>query len=100
MIDRKTMEHLLISAFEGGSTYWFNQEGYKAEFDRKRYPFNTKIVTPKGEAINLDERLDGAVDVMYSKTKKSLGHIIADNWDAEDADVFFQAALLRDVIYG
>jgi hypothetical protein len=99
-LDRQLVSDLLVSAFESGSSYWFGSEGYTLTHVTDKYPFDCQVITPSGVTEFLDPLLPRAGVVMQVSAPRSLGRIVAGDWDAADADAFLQAALLGEVIYG
>jgi hypothetical protein len=60
--------------------------------------FSTQKPEPLGH-INMDSLLD-AINVMKRDFPEMYENIVMDEYDAEDADVFFQIATMGEVVYG
>lgn len=115
-------EDLLVTACEGGSNYWasIEDEGKKlirnATKHLKGEPFATRFwdALKKGLTIPVHdaeepgtklgeislESIAKAEVLLANKQSYHLGCILDDNWDAGNADVWFQLATLGDVVYG
>lgn len=126
-LTRAQMANLLTSAFEGGSNYWYQIDGYKepaklgflsdAEFAKVMnrepqvfkhadYPLNpggAVIVrdADEGKTFTLDlEACRRGAQVMRRSYPRHYAAVIAENDDAETGDVFLQCCLFGEVIYG
>jgi hypothetical protein len=120
---------LIISAFEGGSNYW-----YLIDFDKSVKPSDENLWTfPEDDCLNdgetvyrhvqwpmseggrlfvtnkfedeeegfLDrESIQKGLQVMAEKYPKHFADLIAENDDAGTGDVFLQCALFGTVVYG
>lgn len=98
---------LLCCAFEGGSSYWMR---------RKKLPYTTegpmKLLLPveiwdreTGETLTLDyTQVSYGIKVLGESRKRWAGRciadIVADNADAETGDIFLQACMFGDLVYG
>lgn len=121
-IDNETIEDVLVTALEGGSNYWYHlsektvdsiknhtisMEGeplslrfYKAINHGMHIPINDaehytdvlgKIHTPT---------IQRAFIKMHNDYPENLENIREGDFDAEDADIFFQLAVLGEIVYG
>jgi hypothetical protein len=109
------IENLLCSACEGGSNYWYRVENKKLPLDKNRCVDYAKIARgkctllvseyPQTESTKISGRISKksiarALQLMADKYPRHFGDIMQDNSDSETADVFFQLAVLGDLIYG
>ena len=104
------VKDLLISAFEGGSNYWYtivdhNRKETKAEFTSEVLAYENgrmSIQTDDHEEIwqvnNKDVK--GAIALMEQKYPRHYKDAIEENGDAETGDVFLQLVVFGEVIYG
>lgn len=116
-IDWERVKDLLITAFEGGSNYWYIID------DSKPYTGHpADAIIDKGETILINELPDdflpedeqevvnlGRVnrEIIEERMKKfaeehqwHFRNFIEENDDAETADVFLQVMVMGDVVYG
>ena len=106
---------LLITAMEGGSNYWYGIEE-KLLPDNKEakgiYPSDV-VIKHKGELIigdveGLDDTLGKvtldrcykALELVLINDPEMYVRIMTGDYDASDADVFFQYAVMKEVVYG
>ncbi len=117
-ISDKMIEYILCSAFEGGSTYWANnvsfhnkEDGEKVGGWKHKYLTTTKLKDAK-----LIVHTDDGSQVAFSKKSiieglqmmddpengctKALKRLLFGDWDAWDADIAFQMACFKEVVYG
>jgi len=129
-ITEDQVRNLLVSAFEGGSTYWmyilkyeyppktckddFLAGGRRAVKDSTGEYWHPCYVIPFCEdgAIVLDDRYENVqytltrdkmlegLQIMAEKYPKHFQSIIEDNTDATTADVFLQCSLFNEIVYG
>ena len=103
----------LVSAFEGGSNYWYRIE----ENETNKHPADGALTAggitvsdyvaaqeernpkPKTERLNIDAIVKG-LKVMAEDHARHFGDMISEQGDAETADVFLQCCLFGEVIYG
>ena len=116
-ISDELIEHLLCTAFEGGSTYWAENiscediedmkkvGGYKSEYLTKTKKDNAvmyihaeddKHPITKKSIIDALQKMDNP---KYKYTKV-LSRILNEQYDANDADIVVQTACFGEVIYG
>jgi hypothetical protein len=113
------VKDLLTSAFEGGSGYWIEETERIGEAkDRKQAPFlcdapfvkdgylkvkedGTEAKHGKGGWFNVDPKtLTEGLKVMAEKYPKHFADFVAENDDADTADVFLQCVCFGETIYG
>ena len=117
-ISDKMIEYILCSAFEGGSNYWANnvsfhnkEDGEKVGGWKHKYLTTTKLKDAK-----LIVHTDDGSQVAFSKKSiieglqmmddpengctKALKRLLFGDWDAWDADIAFQMACFKEVVYG
>jgi len=118
--DYQTAEDLIVTALEGGSNYWYwlpdvtmvpkvvdRPNGdclsiriAKAVWDGATVPVQDKDDRSPLGSITKDGIL-AALDRMYaSKYTHCASRIVAEDYDAEDADAWFQCAVMGKVVYG
>lgn len=121
-IDEQLEKDLIITAYEGGSTYWaelsektlkaidkiVSRESGLAPSER----FYSALQTGKGFEVNDCEdpsevlgtisrtSMNKAWELLWEVQPETLGEIISGNWDASSADTFFQLATLGELVYG
>lgn len=127
-VDLQRIEDLLCGAFEGGSNYWYNIEGYvqpneltfkgdcldllkKGEDPMKTfryltYPLNeggAVLISAEGEdekhILNLVSIKKG-LQTMAKKYPRHFNDFMQENDDACTSDVFLQCCLFGEVIFG
>ena len=125
-ISREDFTNIIITALEGGSNYWYfldeinfpdgtpenkhlvekiawslynNQdwEGFPV-YDVEEVETLTNLGEPIGKISHAS--CQKAFELMFRDYGEALGHIISEEYDAGDADIFFQLACLGDVVYG
>lgn len=116
------VECLLISAFEGGSNYWYKvkretaptkHNWYVGVFGDEdhylhQYPlskggsviFTTKHKGYEGEYILDLESIERGLNVMAQKYKRHFNDVLQDQADADTGDVFLQCCLFGELIFG
>lgn len=106
-MEKQLIEDLLVTAFEGGSNYW-----YLADINNSLDNVYSYII--EGGSIKIydvedPDTLLGSLD--YQACKEALvqmkkeyvteyANCISETYDALDADIFLQLAVMQDVIYG
>jgi hypothetical protein len=106
-IDPKRVSDLLCSAFEGGSNYWVKSgrregfEGYLSDvaLHEGATVFIKTIDDDKELKLDRLTILNG-LQLMMTKQPRHFGDFLAENDDADTADVFLQLALFGEMIYG
>lgn len=108
-IDKKRVEDLLVTAFEGGSNYWYMIEEksdpevsiYDLPFTNKGFIVISDQENKKKKKYTLDKAaLQFGLEVMSSKYQQHFSDVIDENDDATTGDVFLQCCLFGEVIYG
>lgn len=118
-IKQSIVDEVLICALEGGSNYWYfineqlctTPENFKRsghvhyEFLDKVYQGGTLTVfdaednnTPHGDLTR--ESIQKGLDLMSKDHSETLFNIIDENYDANDADIFFQLCVLGEITFG
>ena len=120
-LGKNAVSDLISSAFEGGSNYWasvvstqaptkitFRCELFASDAEPHRYydwPLNeggSVTIDADGESegeLNL-QSIEKGLELMAEKFPKRFVAICDDTYDAEDADVFLQLAILNEVVFG
>lgn len=103
----------IVGAIEGGSNYWMS--GFYLESathqaterpwysDPKIYDgeFRIRIVTDEDESeFFTNETLKKGLDWLAEKHPRRLTEILNENDDAETSDVFLQACIFGEIVYG
>lgn len=123
-LSNKDIGNLLISAFEGGSNYWYmileRIEPKVWEFEDKQSDGENFLYTcplNPGGALMIDDsqaddptlkkpvRLDQArikqgLEIMAIKYPKYWADVISEDTDANTGDVFLQCCIFGELIYG
>jgi hypothetical protein len=99
---------LVVTAFEGGSNYWVDYiepgplhhtdpKAYEGEFQQAFTVFAEDDEAPY--TFNAAAVREG-LKIMQERYLRHYEDILADNSDADTADVFLQCALFGEVVYG
>jgi hypothetical protein len=124
-IQLKDIANLLVSAFEGGSNYWYNiKEFIKPKYEDLLviYSFNGEVeYYPKYISYPLSEggsliiedlqnvmnlkslnlpTIYSGIKVMAEKYPQHFNNFISGNDDAETGDVFLQCCLYGEIVFG
>lgn len=119
-VSNELISDLLASALEGGSNYWADHIKYKKpvnfantkagdeKFIHISYPMNEggeitirdREDEDKEHTLNLSKIKRGLKRMARSKYAIRFQNILREDYDAEDADIFLQFAVLGDCIYG
>lgn len=109
------MKCLLIQALEGGSNYWYMLGGPKPYEQGLSKAERIYKSLKNGESYKIEDSEDGSYlgELNYTGIKYALtcmidegsvqhicSNIIWENWDAGDADVWFQFAVMGELVYG
>jgi hypothetical protein len=122
-IGNQLREDLLVTALEGGSNYWYfipdstnriidsvpecqdHETAYSVRFWKaiqagKSLPVNDSenMVHKLGE-ISLESIAKGE-QLMADNHISHFANLLGENWDAETADVWFQLAVMGELVYG
>ena len=120
-LGKNAVSDLISTAFEGGSNYWasvgFAMGATKYDFrsdlfanDEKPHPYydaplneggyvTIKADGHKSAKLNL-QSIEKGLELLAEKYPKRFVAICDENYDAEDADVFLQLAILNEVVFG
>ena len=121
-IDYNLFEGWMVTAVEGGSNYWFDIpessfgaltiETYKAD-NLSFAELLSKSIWIEKETIEVFDAMSGEMlgEINMKSVKKALEKIcenhldvferlMSEQYDAEDADVFFQYAVLGELTFG
>ena len=112
---REHIANLLVSAFEGGSNYWYMIEDH----NKKEIPeceFLSELLSYEGGKILISDgegQLDEPKWIHHVDTSKAwytfthdqkyarhYANLLSENDDAETGDVFLQLCVFGEVIYG
>lgn len=90
---------IIITAVEGGINYWADVTEYRNEPGMGK----VTLIDPDGDThtVTATQASDAAREVirLYPKTRGA-GYILADDIDAEAADMIVQVACYGKVVYG
>jgi len=113
-------EGIMVTALEGGSNYWYMldlndtgvpKEKYESEplsvkvakmlwYDR----INLRVMDAEEEGVLLGEvnltTIKTAFEKICSQYPETYLNLIQKNYDADDADIFFQIATMGEVTFG
>lgn len=101
---KEMIKDLFISACEGGSSYWCLEvkplkdkgDAYDSMFSGWKFLHDSK--TNWGLVTKHD--IERGTQIFARKHPKRALSVIEENYDAEDADIFFQYCCFGEVIYG
>lgn len=122
-VSSQRIADLMTSAIEGGSTYWCGgvylrspakrrgtgEEGYPWYARKATYEDPDLVIEVVEDENGMDEGRHmvtqaelrrGLLLMAGEKWGHHLGHILNENWDAADADLFLQLVALGDEVYG
>ena len=113
VVKPEMVEYLLISAFEGGSNYWYDDLETLDKTSTKSTAserFYEDIVTHGFSLVDKEnnntkhsvtpEMLKAAVKVMHDTELSHFNDAMNENDDASTGDVYLQLAVFGKVIYG
>ncbi|TYO65440.1 hypothetical protein FXV83_16020 [Bradyrhizobium hipponense] len=111
-----TAQHVadqIIAAFEGGSNYWIEEvtpkKGRELAKERPWYAcpnvwsgdFLIEIKVQEDKAYELTPAsIKTGLDYLSKQAASRIAEIVEENGDAETGDVFLQACLFGDIVYG
>jgi len=120
-LGKNAVSDLISTAFEGGSNYWasvvstqaptkitFRSELFASDAEPHRYydwPLNeggSVTIDADGESegeLNL-QSIEKGLELLAEKYPDRFVAICDEDYDAEDADVFLQLAILNEVVFG
>lgn len=119
-ISSETIMYQVISAFEGGITYWAdtadivtpdrstlkeqpfyaNQSLYEGDFKISITQQEEHIKGAGRDVLLTPENVQSGLDVMASKYGRHFADMMNENGDAITADVFIQCCVFGDLVYG
>jgi hypothetical protein len=118
-ITQDDFENIIVGALEGGSNYWYCLGDNLPPKDSDRTPLSTRIATklftdpdyklpihdiedPEGEPLGYitQQSMLDAYGIVAEKWPSHFSDMIGDNHDACTADVFFQVAVMGDIVFG
>ncbi len=102
------IKNVLITAFEGGSNYWYfikdqTEEGHPADVvcDKTGTLTIVDAEDHEEELGFLNQTIIGMkIQKFANERPKELHNIMEENDDAADADVFLQYMVLGEIVYG
>ena len=116
---RQLYEDLTITALEGGSNYWYFLPDLEMVLKHKdiKEPLSIKIFRAafdRGESVPVYDKedndgllgmfnranIDRAWQLMEEKHPRHFGDLMKENWDSTTADVWFQLAVMGELVYG
>lgn len=121
-LSEQVQQDLLISAIEGGSNYWyflgddahdvidsvqkpngklaFVERMWKAIQAGKQIPIRDRENSADIIGYICTDSIEEGEQLMVDKYGKHFGDILSDNMDSITADVWFQLAVMKEVVYG
>lgn len=114
----QTIDDQLITAFEGGSNYWYNipntnvaapdgfirNEEINYEFLDKVYQGATLVVEDIEDHTELGElnmtTIKRGLEIMSANHENHFSDMMEETGDATTADVFFQLCVMGKIVYG
>lgn len=112
-IDAQKIADQIISAIEGGSGYWLEgfiptPETRALAQERPWYAcpqvwsgnFEVKCDVEGEAKLFKPENIQAGLEYLAAKYPDRIAEIVNESGDAETADVFLQACLFKDVVYG
>lgn len=118
-ITEEMIENIIVGALEGGSNYWYMLGEGIPPRDEERTPLSVRISKkiiedpnyrlpihdaedPDGEPIGYltQEGMLNAFKIVSEKYPWHYQNVMTECGDADTDDVFFQCAVLGDIIYG
>jgi len=114
MNKKQMIEDLLVTALEGGSNYWYYLPNELPKQEGKSYIDAMLAFLEEGGSIQVNDWEDEeeklgeltwesamkAFELMHEVQPHNYAALIEDNWDANDADVWFQLAVMGEVTFG
>lgn len=118
-ITRDDFESIIVTALEGGSNYWYSLgEGIPPK-DENNTPLSVRIANKlfddpeyklavhdiedeEGEPLGYisQQSLLDAYGIIAQKWPHHFSDMTSDDYDAITADVFFQVAVMGDIVFG
>lgn len=119
-VTKTMLEDLIVTAIEGGSNSWYwldrdeMDEKLPANGDPLAIRLANRLYDDEGFKLNVydcEEQEDvlgvithkscvDSFEVLKDKYPDVFENIVLDNWDANDADCFFQVAVMGEIVFG
>ena len=114
-ISDELIENILVTAFEGGSTYWAKWANIADKKDAKKvacftseYLTRTKkkdakliIWTDDDDKIEITKKsIIDALQQIDSEYPETLNRILNEEYDADDTDIVLQMACFKEIVFG
>lgn len=119
-VTKTMLEDLIVTAIEGGSSYWYwldrdeMDEKLPANGDPLAIRLANRLYDDEGFKLNVydweeQENVLGVIthkscvdsfEILKDKYSHIFENIVLDNWDANDADCFFQVAVMGEIVFG
>lgn len=111
-VTEKMIRDQLITAFEGGSNYWyeieaiFDKDGHRVHnyYDAVLQGGSIHIVDSEEPDVALGivdlAHIQNGLQLMANYHRKQFMNIITEDGDAKTADLFLQLVVMGEVIYG
>lgn len=119
-VTKTMLEDLIVTAIEGGSNYWYwldrneMDEKLPANGDPLAIRLANRLYDDEGFKLNVydcqeQEHVLGVIthkscvdsfEILKDKDPDVFENIVLDNWDANDADCFFQVAVMGEIVFG
>lgn len=109
-------ENIIVTALEGGSNYWYlindkigqpkgtSPSTYIADklWNDKEYRLDIYDINDEDELLGVitNKTCQKAFNIMADRYPKHLDNILDENIDNDDADIFFQLAVMGEVTFG
>jgi hypothetical protein len=113
-------EGILVTALEGGSNYWYMLDLNDTGVPKEKYAgeplsvkvakmiwydrINLRVLDKEEEGVLLGEvniaTIKTAFERICSQYPETYLNLIQENYDADDADVFFQIATMGEITFG
>jgi hypothetical protein len=113
-------EGILVTALEGGSNYWYMLDLSDIEVPKTKYAgesasvkvakmvwfdrINLRVMDAENEDVVLGEvnlaSIKSAFEKICSEYPETYLNLIREQYDADDADVFFQIATMGEITFG
>lgn len=121
MLTTQDVLDLISTALEGGSNYWYeirpltSNSIREATKDMEGEPFSDRLVTAVTRGVDVKvfdwetaellgvlnaQSFAKAEQLFIANHRRLFGEFLSEDWDASTADVFFQLAVMGEVIYG
>jgi len=113
-------EGIMVTALEGGSNYWYLIDLNDTGVSREKYEkdphsvqvakmiwydrINLRVLDKEDEDVLLGEvnltTIKTAFEIICSQYPQTYLNLIQDQYDTEDADIFFQIATMGELTFG